>query len=279
MDCKILDNSPRIFKRFAMLAVASVILGAVAYGQVAVSLLDLGPTGSTNPYYAGDTWEIEISAPGYGNQPVSMCDDQGCSPNGYYGNTNSSGGFSLTGSFASNDNGSQTETWYVGSVASNVLTFQVAPLPANCTIEGLESYVEFDTTGTYTWDGSSITLQGNNGGEASLTASTEDGDWVKNGKETPDCSLSDTHGEPAQIAMTQTAQSQYVDDWMFSPSDQAYVVGDWSSWNWMDDPCSPGPVAIYTENLTFAVKSSPTGATANVTSEVELDVYACVYAD
>jgi len=82
-----------------------------------------GPqSGST--YYAGDSYTVTVT--GAPNASVY------CISNGakyVYANTNSSGVFTLSGTWPSGTNGSYTQTWYVANVAGATYTLSVLALP------------------------------------------------------------------------------------------------------------------------------------------------------
>jgi hypothetical protein len=161
----------------------SFICCASAHGQ-SVNLYDMGPTGASysTTYYASDNWLIQISAgSGLANSPVDMCDPSGCSTGGYYGNTDQNGNFSLSGQFASNDNGSWSENWTVAGTCMSPcpLSFTVNPAgagPGSCTFntDSPPTSVNLSAGNGYVWmePGYYALDGGPSGGSGNLYASS-----------------------------------------------------------------------------------------------------------
>ena len=75
-------------------------------------------------YKAGDGFVLTISAPGYGNQPISVVQNGGRPVQ--FGVTDAKGNWTITGIWSAKDIGSYVQTWYVDAAAAvPTLTFGV----------------------------------------------------------------------------------------------------------------------------------------------------------
>ncbi len=90
-----------------------------------VTLAVTGPQNGT-AYKSGDSFILTIKAPGYPNKPVSVAQN-GAKPV-QLGVTDAQGDWIVSGTWATTDIGSYTQSWYVAGIAAMpALTFSVTP--------------------------------------------------------------------------------------------------------------------------------------------------------
>lgn len=88
-------------------------------------------------YNVGDAWTLVVT--GAPNQPVSMSGGKnGANATASFGNTDSNGRFTLTGSFQASEVGSWQETWNVGQQVAGRINFAIQGAQASKTADAMD---------------------------------------------------------------------------------------------------------------------------------------------